>query len=168
MAKGLVCCHFEMKSVARSQLCFERTFVRSKRTGGSFVAFCGAQILGRATKPKLPAEHAKSRRVTIRFRVGEYSQIESEARTLVTPPADYIRLKALNLPLPPAPLPEIRRELCMELGRVGNNLNQLLKAIHEGRVVSVRAQEIEPVVAMLKKIKAEVAGLSSRRDKGPE
>jgi len=92
----------------------------------------------------------------------------SEAGTLTTSPADYIRLKALGLPLPQPPLPEVRRDLCLELGRVGNNLNQLLKAIHEGRVVSVRAQEIEPVVAALKKIKSEMAGLSRRNADGPK
>lgn len=125
-------------------------------------------ILAKPTKPKLPAEHAKSRKVTVRFRTGEYSKVVSEAGTLTTSPADYIRLKALGLPLPQPPLPEVRRDLCLELGRVGNNLNQLLKAIHEGRVVSVRAQEIEPVVAALKKIKSEMAGLSRRSADGPE
>ena len=147
---------------AQSQLCFERAFARSKRKAEAPPSPQKERVLTKPTKPRLPVEHAKSRKVTVRFRIGEYTRIESEAGMIATSPSDYIRLKALGLPLPQPPLPEMRRDLCLELGRVGNNLNQLLKAIHEGRVVSVRAQEIEPVVEVLKKIKSEVAGLSRR------
>ncbi len=114
--------------------------------------------MAKPTKPKLPIEHAKSRKVTVRFRTSEYKRIEGESFTVALSTAEYIRRKVLETPLPSPRLPELNQSVCLELGKIGNNINQLVHLLHQGRIMSAPAKDFERLRVLLLEVKQCIAG----------
>lgn len=63
--------------------------------------------------------------------------------------ATYLRSIALSEP--PKVVPEVNRKLLGDLGRIGNNLNQLAKAVHS-KTVHVTISDLEKELADLRLI----------------
>ena len=72
--------------------------------------------------------------VPIRFSKEERDSLFEQAKSFGVSLSEFVRRAALKRRLPPAPAPQINRDIYQELSRIGNNLNQVAKKIHEGAV----------------------------------
>ena len=67
----------------------------------------------------------------LRLSPSERSQMEEKAQQAGLKLSEYLRAAALNKTIRQrAKIPEINRATYVELGRIGNNINQLTKAVH--------------------------------------
>lgn len=64
----------------------------------------------------------------------EYEQLKQEAKAMNLSFSDYSRAILLERPVV-EPRGEIDRRTYAELGRIGNNLNQLVRGVNEGRLI---------------------------------
>jgi Bacterial mobilisation protein (MobC) len=76
----------------------------------------------------------RSEVVPIRFSKEERDSLLSQAKSFGVSLSEFVRRAALKRRLPPAPPPQINRDIYQELSRIGNNLNQVARKIHEGAV----------------------------------
>lgn len=97
------------------------------------------------------------RRIThpVRFAADEYSQLKQKAYQARVSITEFIRRAALRRQVvEPPPPPQINWKLYEELGRIGNNLNQLVKgvntAVKAGQPVNIDARSLTLVVEQLK------------------
>ena len=74
-----------------------------------------------------------------------------------------MRRLALNQRLPAKALPEVSRETYKELCQIGNNLNQLVRHFHLGKMPLVDQQFFESLLEKVKQVGLEVMGLSNDR-----
>lgn len=78
-------------------------------------------------------EHEQRRdRTTVRFTAAEKAFVEEQAGHAGMVPADFIRHRALGLPVQPSPR-RADAALLSELNRIGVNVNQLARAVHTER-----------------------------------
>jgi len=82
---------------------------------------------------------AKSIRKTIRFSEDEYSKISNELKKADIDFSTFCRSAVLKKKIK---LP-IEKSLLSELSRIGNNLNQIARAVNQKQRVQVLAQLIE-------------------------
>lgn len=71
------------------------------------------------------------RRFEFRVTAEELTELRRRAQAARRPSADYAREATLGRVPPPAP-PAVNIEVSGHLGRIGNNLNQLTRRMHEG------------------------------------
>ncbi len=102
----------------------------------------------------------RTRVVPIRFTPEERKEIGMSARAFHLSLSEYVRRAVLKRRLPPLPAPEINRSAYQELARVGNNLNQLTKAIHSGQASCVGVGLLEEISAAVQNLALNV--LASR------
>lgn len=72
--------------------------------------------------------------VPIRFSKEERDSLFEQAKNFGISLSEFVRRAALKRRLPPAPPPQINREIYQELSRIGSNLNQVAKKINQGAV----------------------------------
>lgn len=102
---------------------------------------------GKPGPDPFPPEALRRRRVSVYLTEGEYQELLRRAgmpRLIST----YLRNAALGRDLPRQPIPEVNRELWADLARLAGNLNQLQKAINQGRMVQV--SDLEKMVQALR------------------
>lgn len=87
--------------------------------------------------------------------VEEMEKLEKLAAEYQTTVGEFSRAKALGSRMPKVPVPKINVEKYQELSRLSSNLNQLMRAINEGKTNNIERD-------FVKKIYKEVADL--RRD----
>jgi len=104
-------------------------------------------------KTRKPPEQARSTVVPIRLTQIERDELQSKARDASVSLSEYVRRAAFLRRLPPRSVPEVNRETYVELARVGNNLNQLMRAIHEGRVQVLLPEALAQVQDVLTQFK---------------
>ncbi|QVW35933.1 plasmid mobilization relaxosome protein MobC [Geobacter sulfurreducens] len=95
----------------------------------------------RLSDEDLLALHEKSQRVGVSF-------------------STFLREAGLGRELP-RPVPKLNLDTYMELSRIGRNLNQLVKSIHEGKVQFLRNEDAETVhelAGIIPLIRKEVRG----------
>ena len=81
--------------------------------------------------------------------------LSSEKLCDTTSLSEYVRRAAFLRRLPPRSVPEVNRETYVELARVGNNLNQLVRSIHEGSVqvlLPEAATQLQDILARFKEL----------------
>ena len=104
--------------------------------------------------------------VPVRLTTEERTRLKQEAKAHSISMSEYVRRLTFKRSLPPQPAPEVNREAYQALSRIGNNLNQLVKAINEGRV-KVVDQDLVPVLSKLrielKELGMSALGMPSRR-----
>ena len=106
---------------------------------------------------------ARSAVVPIRFTVDERDALLKRARESRLSLSEWVRRAVFSRKLPPQAAPEVNRETYQELARVGNNLNQLVRAIHRGELPQTslgRLPELEGLRVLLKEIGLQVLGVS--------
>lgn len=91
----------------------------------------------------------------VRFAADEYSQLKQKAYQARVSVSEFIRRAALRRQVvEPPPPPQINWKLYEELGRIGNNLNQLVKgvntAVKAGQPVNIDVQSLALLVEQLK------------------
>ena len=92
------------------------------------------------SKPTKP-ESEKRKPRTVWMLQEEYEQLKQEAKAVNLSFSDYARAILLERPVV-EPRGEIDRRTYAELGRIGNNLNQLVRGVNEGRLLG-KKEEVE-------------------------
>ena len=112
---------------------------------------------------------ARSAVVPIRLTPEERDTLLARAREFRISLSEWVRRAALSRRPPPRPAPEVNLKTYQELARVGNNLNQLVRAIHRGEVAAeaLRLSELESLRALLKEIGLQVLGADVRTATAP-
>src|SRR5262245_6087467 len=104
---------------------------RGENPGAETVALTdGSRFLGRP--PKDPA-YVRSLHLDVDVSPSEIEALRDLAAQLRLPLRTFVREAALGAKLPRA-VPVVNAELARDLARVGGNLNQLLHAVHIGKV----------------------------------
>lgn len=75
--------------------------------------------------------------VPVRFTKGEREVLKGFADTHCLSLSEYVRALAFGRKLPRPAMPEINRQTYLEITRVGNNLNQLVRGANNGLVTGV-------------------------------
>ena len=102
--------------------------------------------------------------VPVRLTPEERDELVSRAREFRLSLSEWVRRAALSRRLPPKPAPEVNLRTYQELARVGNNLNQLVRALHRGEIAQTglaQISELENLRALLKEIGLQVLGVGA-------
>jgi len=84
-------------------------------------------------RPKKQPKEARSEQMNTRYTLAEREYIRSQAATAGLSESDYVRARALGLPVSPARSAQADPALVTELNSIGVNVNQLAAATHMGR-----------------------------------
>lgn len=90
--------------------------------------------------------------INVYFNALERAHIQARAEDLKCALSSFIRQSALNKQIKQAPQ-KITLDALEELARIGNNLNQLAKAVNSGKVAGLNFQTLEELREELKKIR---------------
>ncbi len=103
---------------------------------------------------------ARTAVVPVRLTPEERDTLLARAREFRVSLSEWVRRAALARRPPPRPAPEVNLRTYQELARVGNNLNQLVRAIHRGEVAADSSQlsQLETLRTLLKEIGLQVLG----------
>jgi hypothetical protein len=96
-------------------------------------------------RPRLPAEKRHRRHVTVHLLDAELELIQQAARQASLPISVYLRKLALGHRVQQVQIPAVNLDAVAELNALGNNLNQLTKLTHQGRLAS----SLEPLLFAL-------------------
>lgn len=102
---------------------------------------------------------ARSAVVPIRVSPEERTQLMDAAKRFHVSLSEFVRRAALKLRMPPAAAPEVNRETYRELCRIGNNVNQLMRAVNEGRVGQVDPQILAELRNLVKEVGLQCLGV---------
>jgi len=94
-------------------------------------------------RPKKLEGERRTERFNLRFTVAEKLHVEEQAAKAGLDPTEFLRRRALSLPIAPAPA-KADAALIAELNRIGVNVNQLARAMHSGRTLPGGWPEIAP------------------------
>ena len=83
-------------------------------------------------RPKSSIQNLKLFQINIRLTLNEQVLLEEYAKEYGLSIVQYIRLRTLKKQLPKFTMSVIDRSLLIELGRIGNNLNQITKKVNQG------------------------------------
>lgn len=109
--------------------------------------------------PRDPA-FVRSIQLDIALSPAELQTLQDLAFQLGLPLRVYIRNAALGAKLPPA-VPAANAELARDLARVGGNLNQLLHAVHIGKVKEPPAIDLLELQSLLAQVRRQLRGKAS-------
>lgn len=105
-------------------------------------------------RPKKKIQDLKAIRINVRMTVSEYLTVSENADTLGITIPDFIRMKTTGRVLPKKRISPEYRKLFIDLGRIGNNINQLTKKVHLGMndptVLDEQLSELRKTLDVLK------------------
>lgn len=116
---------------------------------------------GGTGRPRLSSEAQRGIRLATRVTLRECGLIAERAAEANLTLAAYLRTAALRARINPPLVPPINLRFVGDLGRVGNNLNQLVHAIHAGRAPAGLLAAVEEVRSLLVDVHRELIGLQS-------
>lgn len=106
-----------------------------------------------AETPTPDTKEAEDQTVWVSFRLtqAERAELKDHAHLARISVSELTRCRVLGLPPPKAAVPAVNSRVHADLGRVGNNLNQVTKLVHEsGQLGSAQVQPLARVLAELK------------------
>ena len=112
----------------------------------------------------------KRKNFPLRLSPSERTALEQKAKSAGLKLSPYLREAGLNktIAVKTKSVPEINRAIYVELGRVGNNINQITKAAHtsiqRGTGCNVNPTELSTLLALLKQIRLEVMAVSTNAE----
>ena len=107
------------------------------------------------TRPKKQIQDLKMFQINIRVTLKEQLQIEEFSKSYGLSVTQFIRIRSLKKQLPKQTMPGINRALFIELSRIGNNLNQSTKRLHQGNPDAKSLQiELLELKAILEEVKS--------------
>ena len=116
-------------------------------------------------RPKKDIQDLKVIRVNVRMTISDYLTATENADTLGITLPDFIRMKTRGKTLPRKRISPEYRTLFIELGRIGNNLNQLTKKVHLGmRNAPLLIEKWSEVKDTLDALKANIVNRDSQAD----
>ena len=110
----------------------------------------------------------KRKNWTLRLSPSERATLEEKAASVGLKLSPYLREAGLKKTIQPKnPIPEINRATYVELGRIGNNINQIAKAAHisikRGTGCNVNPHELSALLTVLKEIRLQVLAISDNQ-----
>jgi hypothetical protein len=112
-------------------------------------------------RPPRPASARHSVPLTTWVKPGELARILHRVAEANLSVSAYLRTAALRVTINPPSVPRVNLRLLGDLGRVGNNLNQLVHAIHAGRAAPGLLTVLNELLVMLQTVRRELIGLQS-------
>lgn len=113
-------------------------------------------------RPKVGDSKIRKHVLPVRLNDADLLDLHEKSQRMNLSYSTFIRDAGLGRELP-RPIPKINLDTYMELSRLGRNLNQLVKLIHEGKVQFLHNEEAETVheiAAIIPVIRKEVRGKS--------
>jgi hypothetical protein len=115
--------------------------------------------------PRAASGEVANKPITIRLTESEYQQIAQKKGMLSF--SAYFRHAGLGQEIPAIPsrppVPAVNRQIHIELGHIGNNLNQQTQACHQalqqGQALDVDPQQLKALSTLVKQVRSEVVGL---------
>lgn len=114
----------------------------------------------------LGADKKRDHSVSVRMNPGELAWLDASRAAVQMRRGEYLRSAALGK-LPPT-IPELNREAWAALARVAGNLNQLAKAVNEGRAVGLDLQELRELRAAVQDCRRDLLGVKPTAEDEPE
>lgn len=121
------------------------------------------------------ADQAEDQSVWISFRCTpvERDELREHAHSARVSTSELVRRRVLGLAPPKASVPAVNARAYSDLGRVGSNLNQLVKLAHEsGQLGPAQLQPLARVLVELKglldRTRLEVIGSGQQAEEGTE
>jgi len=115
------------------------------------------------------SEHAEEKRdnrtavVPIRFKVSERNHLRSNANEARLSLSECVRRAALQRRMPPTTVPAVNLDTYQELCRIGNNLNQLMRAYNsEGRAIPEVITLLESLSLLVKTVGFQTIGATAK------
>lgn len=108
-------------------------------------------------RPPQDPLHVRSLRLAVRFSAAEAERLREIADQIRLPLRTFVREAALGAKLPRA-VPAINAQLARDLARVGGNLNQLLQAIHVGKVKEPPLVDLLELQSLLAQVRRQLRG----------
>jgi len=96
--------------------------------------------------------------IPVRFTPEERNALHSSSQKIHVSLSEYIRRAALKRRLPNPPVAEVNLETYQELSRIGNNLNQLVRSIHEGKFAQIDLAIVTNLSGLVKQVGFQVLG----------
>jgi len=97
-------------------------------------------------------EQIRSAVVPIRLTTDERDSLQITAQSRGLSLSAFVRTIVLGLKLPTATPPEINRRTYLELARIGNNLNQLARAVNSGLVKFLECDTFDKLSEQVRRI----------------
>jgi uncharacterized protein (DUF1778 family) len=116
----------------------------------------GGEHMGRGPGSK-PDTDKRNRRIVVRVTDDEADLIKRTAEVAGLSQSDLVRRAVLCLKIQ-APVPEVNRQLYIELARAQGNLHQLSKAINFGKVPDNTTTPVEEVRKLVMEVRKELMG----------
>lgn len=111
-------------------------------------------------KPKSAPSKVKKNTLQVRLSDEDLLVLADKSQHVGVSYSTFLREAGLGRDLP-RPIPRINIDTHQELGRIGHNLNQLVKSVHEGRLQILRSADAETVhelAAIIPVVRREVRG----------
>lgn len=102
--------------------------------------------------------------VPVRLSIEERVKLYEAARPFRMSLSGFIRHNALKRRMPTASVGEVNVDTYRELCRVGNNLNQLTRAVNEGRVAGLDVEILHELRGVVKEIGMQAMGVWDDRE----
>nr|WP_298994876.1 plasmid mobilization relaxosome protein MobC [uncultured Allomuricauda sp.] len=116
-------------------------------------------------RPKKDIQDLKAIRLNVRVTVKEYLIVAKNADTLGITIPDFIRMKVTGRVLPRKRIAPEDRKFFIELGRIGNNINQLTKKVHLGMNNSpILIEHLSVIRSTLDTLKSNIVNRDSQAD----
>jgi hypothetical protein len=100
-------------------------------------------------------------RLVLRATAAELGTLRRRAARARLPMATYVRTAALRGGAAPGPVPVLNTRFVGQLGRLANNLNQLTKLAHQGRVSPGLLPCLEAILGEVRKLRRTLIGLDA-------
>ncbi|WP_306532619.1 plasmid mobilization relaxosome protein MobC [Geobacter sp.] len=113
-------------------------------------------------RPKKERAKVRNNRITVRLSDEELVALFQKSQCLLVSPSTFLRMAGLSQNLP-APLPEINLSTYQELGRIGNNLNQFLRLLHQQKVMAIPDEIFVELSDLLRQVRVELKGKNDDR-----
>jgi hypothetical protein len=117
-------------------------------------------------RPPLPPERRRTVRVEVLLSGAEAAAVRGRALRSRRPLSAFLRESALRRGGPPAPVPLVNVRSVGQLGRLANNLNQLVKLCHQGRAPMGLGPALHELLAEVRWLRRRLLGLSPQVDEG--
>lgn len=111
-------------------------------------------------RPNIAASKVRKNILPVRLSDDDLLNLHEKSQRVGVCFSTFLREAGLGRELP-RPVPKINLDTYMELGRIGRNLNQLVKCIHEGKVQFLRNEDAETVhelAGIIPVVRSEVRG----------
>ena len=105
--------------------------------------------------------------VPVRLTPEERERLKAQAQPSGMSLSEFVRRAALKRRMPPSAAPEVNRETYTQLCRIGNNLNQLMRAVNESRASGVDPGLLTELRGLVKEVGFQTLGAAEESDGEP-